>query len=1259
MANIIQSSINKIKDFANKYVNTYQNVSKYVPFAPQVVTPQRTQQNFQNIVKPVNTFIQRSKQELYNPSPTFADFTKNIFGDTGKYIANRYINPLTNIAPSAKMTFGKNKTLGERGQGALGLLSGAATMFPDPVGDIALPAYDYLKGYSASFNKGGNLKQRLEAGKQSLIGEKQVGLGEAVTTNKIGSTILNTLEFPIMLGLLRKQPKKNILDSGDVKEAVNIYKRSLTNWIEGDKINIKQYQKDMNLVDEIFKNKYGATVKDLNRVSFPDKVKTLYRIATEDFRENREISVGQGTRELGKSPILTPKVKVVNGKVKVKMVEDEFIKGLERDKAKQKLPGIMYTTKKSEAEYIAPSEFKKAKNIARGVAETEPKTFEGLFSKWIGEKNAASTTAVDYGSKIKLPKGFDLKSWFSYVENKKGGSPEVKKTADLLKVETDKLFNLAKKSGIDLGYQKDYVPHIWKEDPAIVSQLYKTASKRFGFGGERAIPTYEEGLKMGLTPKFTDPRQLLAEYVRKLETTKANIEFINGLKNRGLIVQKRLPGFQPITGVGFQGPSIKVGENTIREGSYYAPPKVAKVINQVFSPNESPAWLQKAAGVSRIIQDVGLSGGVPRTPINAWTVAQMQKEILAGRIKGPFKSLWASLTEGGSKKYFTENSQFIKEQQLNNVPINTNNTISNLADRVGLSKFFNTDLDSFKASEGVKGNIKIFKDNFKKIWNASINEPTFQRFMPMLQTEFYKDAKNSALKAGKSEAEAINIASQATKNFYGLTSTAKQATQSKIGHDVITTLFFAPKYRESMVNFWVNNIKSLKNPLAIENRANAKFLVGSILAYLAYDKVNQFYTGKHMSENPPGKEDKALVPLGDGYTMGVPFLSSIATLPRTGYKIAKNIIGGNLPQAVKESKSFLSMGLRTPVDIATNEDYFGGQIYEPGSKDMAKDIYTYASGQYGHPYIREVSKYLQGKQPGYQTISKMLEMPLRFYKDSAIKAGYYYQSVDEAKKGLSPSDKAILDKWIAKKPTDMSYAQDTMFDMAEATEKLSRPDLLQREAQIKIQTAMKNGQSLDPFYTLTPDQQQVLLRLQTFYPGDKQKSDLQTANIDWLKPYWTARTAYFDELISKGTIKASEDRYSFKTSPEIQKKLDYYYSLPYGTGQRTAFVNQNPDLVQYWNAKTEDTNQKRSQLGLLPIESGFSSSGGFSKFSYKPKVKKVAKISVKKPRVAKIKMPKFKKLKVAKSKTPKIKIINRKSFAKIKTPKVKLPKFAV
>jgi hypothetical protein len=108
-----------------------------------------------------------------------------------------------------------------------------------------------------------------------------------------------------------------------------------------------------------------------------------------------------------------------------------------------------------------------------------------------------------------------------------------------------------------------------------------------------------------------------------------------------------------------------------------------------------------------------------------------------------------------------------------------------------------------------------------------------------------------------------------------------------------------------------------------------------------------------------------------------------------------------------------------------------------------------------------------------------------------------------------------------------------------------------------------------------------------------------------MKPYWTARSAYFDELKAKGVIKADTDTEpSFQTPPQMQTLLDQYYALPFGTGQRSAFTRAHPELVTYWDEKTQYTNQQRALLGLPPLED--------KSFISFPRKKRFAKITAKK-----------------------------------------------
>src|SRR3990167_6993165 len=108
--NILQSALAKVKSLANSYIN---KVAK--PMAVGVPQVQQFIQNNQRQPSPVANI--RNPQISQN---AISSFTK-------PFIQNRYVAPVQNIPNAFNQTFGQNKSWGERGMGALGLLGGAAT----------------------------------------------------------------------------------------------------------------------------------------------------------------------------------------------------------------------------------------------------------------------------------------------------------------------------------------------------------------------------------------------------------------------------------------------------------------------------------------------------------------------------------------------------------------------------------------------------------------------------------------------------------------------------------------------------------------------------------------------------------------------------------------------------------------------------------------------------------------------------------------------------------------------------------------------------------------------------------------------------------------------------------------------------------------------------------------------------------------------------------------------------------------------------
>lgn len=619
--------------------------------------------------------------------------------------------------------------------------------------------------------------------------------------------------------------------------------------------------------------------------------------------------------------------------------------------------------------------------------------FKKLFARWIGERDVARTTATQIGENFAGINAQQAPRVISALENPelaKGLDTDTKSTMNAFQEATDKLYTDAENSGINIrGYVEDYVPHYWKQSQDQVAEMYQRLKLKEGFQNERIVPTYDEGLRMGLTPKYTNPAQIITEYASRVEQLRANLSFFESLKKQGFIVDttvgSRQPGFSPIEARGFPvSKSIGPDGTTQYIGKYYAPTEIANQINRVFNPAGNGVIgtiLDKTARVSANFQNLFLSGGIPTKPVNAFTIAQIQKELTSGNVGSPMETLWDSSNRQGAIEFFSDNSEQIKKMQMRNIPISTTYKIENLIDQSTVKKSLGEKLGT--------------------LWNETTNTPTFQRFMPMLQIKMFNDVETKLLESGKPPEEAADIAATAVKNFYGVIGSDVRAGRGKLVKDFATTFFFAPPYRESMINFWGNNAKAFLDPLAPANRQNLKFVGGALLTLGTMDYLNRKLNGHSMLDNPEGKKDKLLIPVSsitgnqnDKTVIGVPFLSSIATVPRAMFREGSMLVKGDVSGAWKDAQqTYVAAWLKPLADVSANEDYFGKKVYDEAdtSIDKWKKIFTYLGTQYtGHPYIRELTRPENMQDPLYQRVSRGTELPFRFYDSDSIAKGTFY-----------------------------------------------------------------------------------------------------------------------------------------------------------------------------------------------------------------------------------------------------------------------------
>jgi hypothetical protein len=164
--------------------------------------------------------------------------------------------------------------------------------------------------------------------------------------------------------------------------------------------------------------------------------------------------------------------------------------------------------------------------------------------------------------------------------------------------------------------------------------------------------------------------------------------------------------------------------------------------------------------------------------------------------------------------------------------------------------------------------------------------------------------------------------------------------------------------------------------------------------------ANKAMNGNWMHDNPDGKKDKLIIPdkfvpfNTNGKDVGVPFLSSVATVPRNAAMGAYNLATGNFKEAGKNVASFASMPLKTAGEVLTNENYFGQRIVDEDATGAQKlgQMAAYVGRSNTQPWLREGInvagqslpddiKKLMGvkKKSTSETISNALEAPVRFY----------------------------------------------------------------------------------------------------------------------------------------------------------------------------------------------------------------------------------------------------------------------------------------
>ena len=856
---------------------------------------------------------------------------------------------------------------------------------------------------------------------------------------------------------------------------------------------------------------------------------------------------------------------------------------------------------------------------------------------------------------------------------------------DLHRKINDKIYQESFDSGVDIKYLNNHVYHAWKESAQQVDEAITKAkglSGKPGFAKHRGIQTYQEGVEnFGLTPRFTTFGQANAVMLQALEKAKANKAFADRLINSGQLVadSQKPSGWVEITAPFFRKATVETADG-LRQENYAAPPELASFINNLLGGQQKTVAgtvLEKFGDASAWLQDIKLSGGI--RGLNAFTLGNIIKDMTTGLgevttaaaqvgtlrpIKGiktgargirvataGVGPLLRTFIPYASDAFEKQNSATIREMARNGITYSGKNSFEEISSAVPVRK---------ATISSTAGKVK---DAAAGVWNWLFNAPTFKEMMWQRKVNLYKAMKDS-LSGEMSPDEAGQMAAKMLASYDGI---SDDIGRNQDVSNILKTVLFAPRYREAVIGSLGNAAVATLNPKQLlktinpfdsksSNQEISRSLgLGMLLSYfLIYDTLNQKYNeGRHLWENPPGKEFELVIPKrlfgkevksGDYYS--VPFMPGFTATPRRIAGGVSALASGDFREAGKQFGSLLSTPIQSGVELVTGKDYFGRDLYD-NTKPMPQQIAKQAFRGLAPGWIREYTRYAEDKANGKNpskalAVARAFELPI---KEGNIDTSWYYAFQDNVTKGLStPQQEIFKQVYGDKRMEPTNTVEKKQRSMLEAQLLLMNPEVLEARKLQQMLVAEKTGRPIDPFYMLNNEQQKVVLNMNAQAPGSEISDQLTKQNIDWLKPFWKANEEYYDKLGEAGVFadKPELPGPTLKRSDEVMALQDTYFNLPKGTGERTAFLNANPELKQYWDDKADYENQLRVSMGLPAIEK--QSWGSYTpKLSIgKPKKISIKKIKFKKPKITKLKfnIPKAatNQIKIKKAKVLKIKL---------------------
>jgi len=610
---------------------------------------------------------------------------------------------------------------------------------------------------------------------------------------------------------------------------------------------------------------------------------------------------------------------------------------------------------------------------------------ENAFQDWVNTRNA--TGVYSY---------LKFKEFRNYVDNGIQGILDFEKDATKfpgLKKYFDDMHSTLVKAGIlkqgQYFDEVNYLPLLFDNTSAEIAQAFekkRRLSTKPSFTFERVLQGYNEGIEMGLKPRFNNVAEIAQWYEKTARKAIADKNFFNTLISNSWVVPSRLAPKEWVElDAGFPRYQARSKDGLV-EDRYAAPPEFAEVINNYLG-NRDKGFLAATGRFFDGVKQRLLTAGIPLTGINFHGFSTLMRYTF-----GSGKNTFTSIAQG---LYFMINPNAAlrrMEKSLEILPeaVKAGLVVSEKAPKLALysKKQLTQEIEREFKDKG------FVRANAGRIWNwykEIVEDPLMEKIIPAYKIETWRNTYNT-YKTYMPDNLARKRAAEFTNNLLGGLNYDEMGRSAEV-RNIMKFLLLAPDWFETNAtilkrvgqSFWDRD-KSF--------RAYRRFAVNFLGSYVFFNAINKAMSGKYMWENEPGQKFSVDTGTKDsqGNTRYIQIYGTGVDFLRLPVDVIDGLVNDDPGVISRLARNRLSPLGSTLVSFYSNTDYAGRPIYGTDKfgnpltpTQTALGISSLAGQAIGIPTIfgeptRNVAEYiLTGKSvPLERSLVEAVDLPVRY-----------------------------------------------------------------------------------------------------------------------------------------------------------------------------------------------------------------------------------------------------------------------------------------